>query len=49
MKKKMYKSGNAWALLIPKAVLQLLEINPEHNELYLEIDNKTLKVKKADK
>ena len=47
MKKKLYKSGNAWALLIQKAILELLDINPETDELELEIENKTLKVKKA--
>jgi len=48
MKKKLYKSGNAWALLIQKAILQLLDINPEIDEVELEVENKTLKVKKAD-
>ncbi len=47
MKKKMYKSGNAWALLIQKAILQLLDINPETDEVELEVENKVLKVKKS--
>ena len=46
MKKKLYKSGNAWALLIPKAILQLLDIDAEKDEVELEIENKVLKVKK---
>ena len=49
MKKKLYKSGNAWALLIQKAILQLLDINPETDELEIEVENKTLKVTKAKK
>ena len=49
MKKKLYKSGNAWALLIQKAILELLNINPENDELELEVENKVLKVKKAEK
>ncbi len=49
MKKKMYRSGNAWALLIQKAILELLDINPETDELELEVENKVLKVKKAEK
>ena len=47
MKKKLYKSGNAWALLIQKAILQLLDVNPEEDEVELEVENKVLKVKKA--
>lgn len=46
MKKKLYQSGNAWVLLIQKAILQLLEINPEEDEVELEVENKVLKVKK---
>ena len=49
MKKKMYRSGNAWALLIQKAILELLDINPENDEVELVVENKVLKVKKADK
>lgn len=49
MKKKLYKSGNAWALLIQKPLLQLLEISPEVDEVEIEIENKTLKIKKAEK
>ena len=49
MKKKMYRSGNAWALLIQKAILELLDINPEIDEVELEVENKVLKVKKAEK
>jgi len=49
MKKKMYKSGNAWALLIPKPILGLLDINPETDEAELEVEGKVLKVKKAAK
>lgn len=49
MKKKLYKSGNAWALLIQKAILGLLGIDPETDEVELEVEGKVLKVKKADK
>ena len=47
MKKKMYRSGNAWALLIQKAILELLDIDPETDELELAVENKVLMVKKA--
>ncbi|MBQ7126136.1 hypothetical protein IJO12_03535 [bacterium] len=49
MKKKMYRSGNAWALLIQKAILELLDINPEVDEVELSVDNKVLTVKKVEK
>ena len=49
MRKKLYKSGNAWVLLIQKAILELLDINPEVDEIELEVENKILKVKKAEK
>ena len=49
MRKKLYLSGNAWVLLIQKAILQLLDINPEVDEVELEVENKVLKVKKAEK
>ncbi len=49
MKKSLYKSGNAWALLIPKPILELLEIDPENDEVKLEIENKVLKVKRYEK
>ena len=49
MRKKLYQSGNAWVLLIQKAILQLLDINPEVDEVELEVENKVLKVKKAEK
>ena len=49
MKKKLFKSGNAWVLLLQKAILELLDINPEEDELELTVENKVLMVKKADK
>lgn len=49
MKKKLYRSGNAWALLIQKAILELLDIDPENDEVELIVENKELKVKKANK
>ena len=49
MKKKLFKSGNAWVLLLQKAILELLDIDPEIDEVELEVENKVLKVKKAEK
>ena len=49
MKKKLFKSGNAWVLLMQKTILQLLDIDPEVDEVELEVENKVLKVKKVEK
>ena len=39
MRKKLYQSGNAWVLLIQKAILQLLDINPEVDEVELGLES----------
>ena len=49
MKKKLYKSGNAWAVIIQKPILELLNINPEQDEIELSVENKILKIEKAKK
>ena len=49
MKKKLFKSGNAWVLLLQKVILELLDINPEEDEVELTVENKVLMVKKAEK
>ena len=45
----MYKSGNAWTVIIPKPILELLDINPEQDEIELTVENKILKIQKAEK
>ena len=47
MKKKLFKSGNAWVLLLQKAILELLDIDPENDEVELIVENKELRVKKV--
>ena len=49
MKKKLIASGSGWALFMPKTILELLDINPETDHVEIEVENKILKVKKADK
>lgn len=49
MKKKLFKSGSAWVLLMQKAFLQLLDINPETDEVEIDIKDKVMYVKKAEK
>lgn len=48
MRKKLFKSGNAWVLLMQKAILELLEIDPEVDEVELKVENNVLRVKKAE-
>ena len=49
MHKKLFKSGNAWVLLLQKAIIELLDIDPEKDEVELTIEDKILKVKKYKK
>ena len=37
------------ALLMQKAILELLDINPEEDEVELTVENKVLMVKKVEK
>ena len=48
MKKRLFKSGNAWVLLLQKAILELLDIDPETDEVELEVENKILRIKKSE-
>ena len=47
MKKKFTKTGNSWAMLIPKTIFQLLKVDPETDEVELEFEDDVLKVKKC--
>lgn len=47
MKRNLMRTGNGWAIFIPKTILRLIDINPEEDQIELEIENKVLKVKKA--
>ena len=48
MKKKLFKSGNGWALFLWKSVLELIRLNPERDFVEMQIENDVLKIKKAD-
>ncbi len=45
--RKLTKSGNGFALYIPNSILELLEINPEIDQVELNVDKNILKLKKA--
>ena len=47
MKKKFTKIGNSWAMLFTKTMLQMLDVNPEKEEIEIEFDKKKLTMVKA--
>ena len=49
MKRKLSRSGNGWSIFLPKVIIELLDINPEIDQIEMEVENKILKVKKAEK
>lgn len=46
MNRKFFKSGNGWALFVPKAILELLKVNPEKDFIEMQLENDVLKIKK---
>ena len=49
MKKNLIKNGSGWAIFMPKAILELLDINPENDQIELVVEKKVLKVTTAEK
>lgn len=47
--KKLKQIGNSWGIIIPKSILELMGINPVKDYIEIELDNKTYKIKKAEK
>ena len=47
MKKKFTKIGNSWAILFTKTMIEMLDVNPENEQVELEFDKKVLKIEKA--
>ena len=48
MKRKFIKVGNSWAMLFTKTMIEMLDINPENEQVEIEFDKKTLKMKKDE-
>lgn len=48
MKKYLTKSGNSWVMTFTKTLLELLELNPENEQVEIEVEGKTLKITKAE-
>ena len=49
MKKNFTKIGNSWAILFTKTMLELLDVNPEKEQVNIEFENKVLKMQKEEK
>lgn len=49
MIKKLTQIGTSFGFIIPKAFLEIMGINPVLDKIEVELENKVLKIKKADK
>lgn len=49
MKKNFTKVGNSWAMLFTKTMIEMLDINPETEQVEIEFNKKILTMKKAEK
>ena len=47
--KKLRQTGNSWGVVIPKAFLESVNINPVLDEVSIEIEGDTIKLKKYKK
>ncbi|MGN1124730.1 MAG: hypothetical protein ACI4SM_00965 [Candidatus Gastranaerophilaceae bacterium] len=47
MERKLFRSGNGWALFMPQTILQLLKVNPLTDKVECIMENDVLKIKKA--
>ena len=48
MKKKFIKIGNSWAMLFTKTMLQMLDVNPENEQVEIEFNKNVLTMKKEE-
>ncbi len=46
MHKKLRQHGTSWGIIIPKAILELLNVNPVLDEVELVVENDELKIRK---
>ena len=49
MKKKFTKIGNSWAMLFTKTMIEILDINPETEEIEIVFNKNTITFKKSKK
>lgn len=45
--RKFSKKGTSWSLYMPNSILELLEVNPETEEVDIGVDGHTLIIRKA--
>ncbi len=48
MRKNLIRNGTGWALFMPKTLIELIDLDPETDQVEIEVENKTIKVTKAD-
>lgn len=48
IRKKMVQIGNSWGIVIPKAIIDGLRINPATDNLEIFIENNDIHIKKAE-
>lgn len=48
MERKLFRTGNGWSLFIPKVIVELLKIDPEHDKIEMQIENDVLKIRKVN-
>lgn len=46
MKRKFTKIGNSWAMLFTKTMIEMLDVDPETEEVEIEFNQKILTMKK---
>lgn len=46
MHKRLRQLGTSWGIILPKPILELLNINPVLDEVELVVENNELKIKK---
>lgn len=49
MERRLFRTGNGWSLFIPKVIIELLKIDPENDNVEMQIENDILKIKKVEK
>ncbi len=49
LKKNISKIGNSWGVIIPRAIFELVNINPIRDEVSIEVEADTIKIKKVKK
>lgn len=48
MKRKFTRIGNSWAILFTKTMLEIMDINPEQDEVSIEFDRNKISMEKAE-